>query len=158
MKIIGTGIDIVEISRIAKTYERYDDNFSLKILHEDEMIDLKNTVNKIAFLAKRFAVKEAFVKAYIDAINKTVTRKKSSIINKIGYEFLKESSIDEAIIVFQENTILFPEDANSWDSLGEAYFIKHDKENALKAYKKALELDPNSASAKKMIEKLKNLK
>lgn len=102
--------------------------------------------------------KEAFVKAYIDAINKTVTRKKSSIINKIGYEFLKESSIDEAIIVFQENTILFPEDANSWDSLGEAYFIKHDKENALKAYKKALELDPNSASAKKMIEKLKNLK
>jgi tetratricopeptide (TPR) repeat protein len=102
--------------------------------------------------------KEAFVKAYMDAINKTVTIKKSSVINNIGYEFLKESSIEEAIIVFQENTILFPEDANSWDSLGEAYFHKRDKKNALKAYNKALELDPNSASSKKMIEKLENLK
>ena len=76
MKIIGTGIDIVEISRIAKTYERYDDNFSLKILHEDEMIDLKNTVNKIAFLAKRFAVKEAFVKALGTGIRDNVNWRK----------------------------------------------------------------------------------
>jgi C-terminal processing protease CtpA/Prc len=102
-------------------------------------------------------VNKAFVKAYMDAIHKTVTRKKCSIINKIGYEFLKENSIDEAIIVFQENTILFPEDANSWDSLGEAYFHKRDKKNALNAYKKAIALDPTSASVKKMIQKLENL-
>lgn len=102
--------------------------------------------------------KEAYVKAYIAAVNKTVTRNKNSVLNNIGYEFLKEKSIDEAIIVFQENTKLFPEDANSWDSLGEAYFHKRDKTNALKAYQKALELDPISASAKKMIQKLEILK
>lgn len=101
--------------------------------------------------------KEVFVKAYLDAINKTVTRNKSSIINKIGYEFLKENSIDEAIIVFKENAKLFPKEANSWDSLGEAYFHKRDKVNALKSYKKALDLDPSSASAKKMIDKLENI-
>jgi len=76
MKIIGTGIDIVEISRIAKTYERYDDNFSLKILHEDEMIELESSVNKIAFLAKRFAVKEAFVKALGTGIRDNVNWRK----------------------------------------------------------------------------------
>lgn len=102
--------------------------------------------------------KDAFVNAYVDAINKTVKRKKNNVLNKIGYTFLKEKSVDNAIIVFKENVKLFPNDANTWDSLGEAYFSKRDKINALKAYKKALDLDPNSASAKKMIQKLENLK
>lgn len=63
MKIVGTGIDIVEISRIAKSYERYKDNFSSKILHDEELNEINAVSNKISFLAKRFAVKEAFVKA-----------------------------------------------------------------------------------------------
>lgn len=63
MRIFGTGIDIVEISRIAKSYERYENNFASKILHDDELSELDASNNKVAFLAKRFAVKEAFVKA-----------------------------------------------------------------------------------------------
>jgi holo-[acyl-carrier protein] synthase len=63
MKIIGTGIDIVEIARITKSYERFEENFASKILHDDELIELEASNNKSAFLAKRFAVKEAFVKA-----------------------------------------------------------------------------------------------
>ena len=100
---------------------------------------------------------EALVYAYIDAINKTVKRNKNRVLNKIGYAYLKEKSIENAIIVFQENTKLFPEDANNWDSLGEAYFVKGDKENSLKSYKKALALYPESASALAMILKLENI-
>lgn len=102
--------------------------------------------------------KDAFVNAYIDAINKTVKRNKNGVLNRIGYTFLQEKLIDNAIIVFQENVKLFPNEANSWDSLGEAYFINRDKENALKSYTKALLLDPNSKSAKAMIQKLENIK
>ncbi|MBN8566278.1 MAG: tetratricopeptide repeat protein [Flavobacteriales bacterium] len=101
--------------------------------------------------------KEAFVYAYIDAINKTSLKNKEAILNKIGYAFLKEKSVDNAIIVFQENVKLFPNNANTWDSLGEAYFTNHDKENSLKSYKKALELDPNLESTKAMIQKLENI-
>lgn len=101
--------------------------------------------------------KEAFVNAYIAAILKTAKENKQNILNSIGYDFLKEKSIDEALVVFHQNAKLFPNDANSWDSLGEAYFHKRDKENALKAYKKALALDPNSSSAKKMIDKLERI-
>ncbi|AZB29729.1 S41 family peptidase [Chryseobacterium balustinum] len=101
---------------------------------------------------------EAFVYAYIDAINKTNIKNIEAILNKIGYAFLKEKSVDNAIIVFQENAKLSPNNANNWDSLGEAYFINGDKENALKSYQKALALDPNSESAKAMIQKLETIK
>lgn len=101
--------------------------------------------------------KEAFVYAYIDAINKTSIKNKEAILNKIGYAFLKEKSFDNAIIVFQENAKQFPNNANTWDSLGEAYFINHDKENALKSYKKALELDPNLETTKTVIRELEKI-
>jgi C-terminal processing protease CtpA/Prc len=102
--------------------------------------------------------KDAFVYAYIDAVNKTVTGSKNGILNKIGYALLSEKSFDDAIIVFQENTKLFPTNENTWDSLGEAYSINKDKENALKSYKKALELNPNLESAKEMVQKLEAIK
>ncbi len=101
--------------------------------------------------------KDAFITAYIEAINKTVERNKNKVLNKIGYTFLQDKSVENAIIVFQENTRLYPKEANTWDSLGEAYFTNRDKANALKSYTKALELNPNSESAKAMIQKLKNI-
>ena len=76
MKIIGTGIDIVEISRIAKSYERYKDNFASKILYDNELSEFKSASNQIAFLAKRFAVKEAFVKALGTGIRDNVNWRK----------------------------------------------------------------------------------
>ena len=63
MKIRGTGIDIVEIARIEKNYTRYKNGFLSKILHDKEIKELENKPNKADFIAKRFAVKEAFVKA-----------------------------------------------------------------------------------------------
>ena len=62
--ICGLGLDIVEISRIARTWERFGLRFALKILHPDEMIQLeKRASSSVQFLASRFAVKEAAVKA-----------------------------------------------------------------------------------------------
>lgn len=101
--------------------------------------------------------KDAFIVAYIDALDNTVKRKKANVFNKVGYTYLQEKNVDFAIKVFQKNTELFPNDANVWDSLGEAYFYKKDKTNALKAYRKALALDASSTSAKKMIQKLESI-
>ncbi len=77
-------------------------------------------------------------------------------LNQMGYTLMRQGKIDEAIEIFQMNVQLFPSEANPYDSLGEAYLEKGDKANALKYYKKALELDPNLPSAKKMIKQLEN--
>ena len=60
--IIGIGIDIIEIERIANAC-RKNPRFANKILGKDEYLIWQKKTNNIAFLAKRFAAKEAFSKA-----------------------------------------------------------------------------------------------
>ena len=63
MNIFGVGIDIVEIQRIKETYSRYGEKFARKILSNSELKSFYKNKNKISFLAKRFAAKEAVGKA-----------------------------------------------------------------------------------------------
>lgn len=59
--IIGLGLDIVEMSRIARAWERFGERFAEKILHPEELEALREP--KVQYLASRFAAKEAAVKA-----------------------------------------------------------------------------------------------
>src|SRR5258706_296286 len=63
-------------------------------------------------------------------------------INGYGYQLLGQSQNDKAIEIFLTNTQRFPKSANAWDSLGEGYATKGDKENAIKSFKKSLSLNP----------------
>jgi len=78
-------------------------------------------------------------------------------LNMVGYNLLFDSQVDMAIIVFEYNIILFPENANIHDSLGEAYMMIGDFNSSRKMYNKALELDPDFANAKTMLQKLDEL-
>ena len=57
--------------------------------------------------------------------------------------------------VFKINTEYYPESANAYDSLGEAYMKNGQLKLAISSYEKSLELNPENANAKEMIAKLK---
>ena len=61
--IFGIGTDIVEVSRIEASIEKFGDDFAARILAESEMASYLDSHIKARFLAKRFAAKEAFSKA-----------------------------------------------------------------------------------------------
>jgi len=63
-------------------------------------------------------------------------------INNYGYQLMNNGQNDKAIEVFLANTQRFPKSANAWDSLGEGYATKGDKDNAIKSFKKSLTLNP----------------
>ena len=63
MNLFGIGVDIVDIERIKKIYLKYDRKFAKKILSDNEIKNFDLSKNKISFLAKRFAAKEAIGKA-----------------------------------------------------------------------------------------------
>lgn len=61
--IVGTGIDLVQVSRIEKVYNERGDRFVSHVLHAAEMTEFAEAKFKHRMLAKRFAVKEAATKA-----------------------------------------------------------------------------------------------
>lgn len=67
-------------------------------------------------------------------------------MNLYGYQFLNEGNHDKGIEILALATQRFPKSANAWDSLGEAYALKGDKENAIKNFKKSLSMDPPAAT------------
>jgi CubicO group peptidase (beta-lactamase class C family) len=77
-----------------------------------------------------------------------------STLNEIGYNYLSDNQVNDAIIIFQYNVKLFPTSGNVYDSLGEAFYKLGDKKNALLNYKKSVKLDPGNSGAKDIIAKL----
>jgi holo-[acyl-carrier protein] synthase len=61
--IYGIGTDVVEIGRIEKALARFGERFARRILCESELSRFKSHRLPAAYLAKRFAAKEAFTKA-----------------------------------------------------------------------------------------------
>ena len=61
--IYGIGTDIVAVGRIEKALHRYGDRFARRILATVEWDEFIASAQRPRFLAKRFAAKEAFVKA-----------------------------------------------------------------------------------------------
>lgn len=78
-----------------------------------------------------------------------------SALNSIGYAFLGEKNIVKAISVFRFNTVEYPMSANTYDSLGEAYFIAKKFTLSMKSFQKSLELNPSNQNAKNFLTKLK---
>src|ERR1700744_2768640 len=62
--ILGTGIDIIEVARIASSFEKFGERFANRILLPDEIAYCRQHLRPAPFLAARFAAKEAISKAF----------------------------------------------------------------------------------------------
>jgi len=69
----------------------------------------------------------------------------SGHLNYIGYELMREGKKDYALKIFKFNAYLFPDDANVYNSLGEAYEENKEYNLALKNYKKSVEVAKNNS-------------
>ncbi|MGI8640477.1 MAG: tetratricopeptide repeat protein [Pyrinomonadaceae bacterium] len=88
-----------------------------------------------------------------DSVNLYVNTESS--INSLGYRLIGMNRLNQAIEIFKLNVESYPQSANVYDSLAEAYMKNGNKELAIKSYEKSLELNPLSASA---VEALKILR
>jgi CubicO group peptidase (beta-lactamase class C family) len=78
----------------------------------------------------------------------------SNALNRAGYMALAKKDYQAAVNYQSVYTALYPEDANAFDSLAEAYMTKGDTELAVSNYKKSLALNDNNQNAKDMLLKL----
>ena len=61
--IFGIGIDVLQVDRVARVYEKHGERFVRHLLLPQERAQLEHTARPVRFLAMRFAAKEAIVKA-----------------------------------------------------------------------------------------------
>lgn len=61
--IFGIGTDIVSVPRMQQALDRHGERLAKRILTDDELADFSQTAQPASFIAKRFAAKEAAVKA-----------------------------------------------------------------------------------------------
>lgn len=61
--IFGIGTDIVRVARMQEDMDRFGERFAERILTTNELNEYRQNNNKANFLARRFAAKEAAVKA-----------------------------------------------------------------------------------------------
>jgi tetratricopeptide (TPR) repeat protein len=76
-------------------------------------------------------------------------------LNALGYRLLGMKKAKEAIEIFKLNVESYPQSANVYDSLGEAYLTNGDKELAIRNYQRAVELNPQNTNAIEMLKKLR---
>ncbi|HYJ47759.1 MAG TPA: nuclear transport factor 2 family protein [Pyrinomonadaceae bacterium] len=77
-----------------------------------------------------------------------------SQLNALGYRLLGLKKSREAIEIFKLNAEAYPQSANVYDSLGEAYLTSGNRELAVRNYRKAIELNPQNTNAAEILKKL----
>ena len=99
MKIFGIGTDIVNIKRMEKSLKRHGTKFKKRVFSEKEINYCEKKKNSGAFYAKRFAAKEAFVKALGTGFSNGLLHKDVEVINnKKGKPIIKMSFRSKRII------------------------------------------------------------
>jgi len=63
MSVVGIGTDMVAVERIARMQDAHGERLAVRLLAPAELAEYQDTESKAAFLARRFAAKEAAAKA-----------------------------------------------------------------------------------------------
>lgn len=80
--IAGIGTDIVAVDRIRGAIARHDGRFQRKVLSDAEMEACARVPDAAAYVAKRFAAKEAFFKAFGQPSSSANTWHQLSVLNE----------------------------------------------------------------------------
>ncbi len=75
--------------------------------------------------------------------NATVTFDENQL-NYLGNELRRAKKIQDAIKIFELNVHEYPKSVLAYESLGETYRRNKHKENAIRCFEKARELDPEN--------------
>jgi tetratricopeptide (TPR) repeat protein len=76
------------------------------------------------------------------------------VLDEVAYKVLRWGNSEWAISLFQLNVDLYPDSANVYDGLGDAYVERGDLQLAIQNYKESLALDPDAQHTKGKLDRL----
>jgi tetratricopeptide (TPR) repeat protein len=103
-----------------------------------------NNVDSLVSVYKKLRDQNKYNEYYITA----------NSLTSIGYDLKKLGRNDDALVIFKLNAEEYPNNANSFDCLGEIYLEIGDKQKAIDNYEQALKMDPSFDSSIKALKEL----
>ena len=82
--ILGVGVDIIEVSRIDRSVNRWGEKFARRLFSEREVKIFANRMKEASLLAREFAAKEAVSKALGTGMKRIDFRDITVIRNEVG--------------------------------------------------------------------------
>jgi holo-[acyl-carrier protein] synthase len=83
--IVGTGVDIAEVTRIRQSIERFGERFLHRVFTEGEIQYCQGKANRFESYAARFAAKEAGMKALGTGWNHGVRWRDIEVVRRKGH-------------------------------------------------------------------------
>jgi len=171
-KVSKAEADGMALDEIQKLYS-FDDSFAYiknmqcYIDYGDGWIRPQHSMHiRQFFLQHKNLASELIVNAGIDSldavfahIRKLIDEGDDIYIDEIsltgaGFDLMNKGKIPEAVAAFKFNVETYPQSPNVYEFYAGALKTNGDIENAIKNYKKSLELNPDNGHARKMIEDL----
>lgn len=106
----------------------FNPNYAAKPVRKDMEAEL------IGFIEKTHA--DALAQGLVERFSDKI--RGPSQLNEIGYTYSGMGKANTAIALFEANTLLYPNDGNVWDSLGEGYYLTGQYQKAKESFTKAL--------------------
>jgi len=122
-----------------------------------EPVVIKSPIDKVLYRAISSDGLEAAVNKYYE-LKKNQPQAydfQERLLNNLGYNFIRQGKLKEAIRVLQLNVEAYPNSSNVYDSLGEAYMRNGEKAPAIENYEKSLKLNPANTGAVEALKKLR---
>ena len=107
-----------------------------------ELLDEGKTIDEIIQIVKQGGIKNSLYDL------------RENWLNNFGYQLVKQEKYEDALQIFKLNTEIHPNGYNTFDSYGECLLKLGDKGNAIKAYQKSLELNPENKNAIKVLSEI----
>ena len=120
-------------------------NVGKKLIKLDEK---KGRIVLINYYTKKENFDSVKIQLKIPEENYSEDKSFASFYNTYGYSLLNQEKYEEAIKYFKKQVELKPENANSYDSLGDGYRAIGNLKEAVNQYQKALDIDPNYEPSK----------
>jgi hypothetical protein len=79
---------------------------------------------------------------------------KEQQLNMLGYQLLQYGKTKDAIEILKLNAEEYPQSADAFQALAEAYRFSGDNENAIESYKKSLELNPDNEEVRERLQQI----
>ncbi len=121
------------------------------LAEQQEKVKLMNKKKLSDLLAEGRTIDEIIKFCTLKTIDQSAFDLSEQGINQFGYQLLARDRNEDALMIFEMNTDLYPEGFNTYESYGECLLKLGRKEEAIAAYQKSLELNPENTHAEQVL-------